>query len=102
MSSEFGFGLRSESGVSEAEGGEKRLANRGRSATPAAEPQTEARRSCGTSRMLARDERAVCGVERASSRGGQGRLAARGTQQTARWSRRQLQVLQIGTNPSKG
>ena len=25
----------------------------------AAEPQTEARRSCGTSRMLARDERAV-------------------------------------------
>jgi len=35
----------------------------------AAEPQTEARRSCGTLRMPARDERAVCGVERASSRG---------------------------------
>ena len=35
----------------------------------AAEPQTEARRSCGTLRMLARDERAVCEVERASSRG---------------------------------
>ena len=35
----------------------------------AAEPQTEARRLCGTSRMLARDERAICGVERASSRG---------------------------------
>jgi hypothetical protein len=28
-------------------GGEERLANRSRSATPAAEPQTEARRSCG-------------------------------------------------------
>ena len=31
-----------------AEGGEQRLANRSRSATPAAEPQTEARRSCAT------------------------------------------------------
>jgi hypothetical protein len=38
--------------------------------------------------MPARDERAVCGVERAWSRGGQGRPAARGAQQTARWSRR--------------
>jgi hypothetical protein len=47
----------------------ERLAERGRSATPAAEPQTEAHRSCGTLRMLARDERAVCGVERAASRG---------------------------------
>ena len=42
----------------------------------------------GTLRMHARDERAVCGVERASSRGGQGRRTARETQQTARWSRR--------------
>lgn len=42
----------------------------------------------GTLRMRARDERAIYGVERASLRGGQGRRAARGTQQTARWSRR--------------
>ena len=35
----------------------------------AAEPQTEARRLCDTSRMLARDEHAVCGVERASAKG---------------------------------
>ena len=41
-----------------AEGGEKRLANRSRRATPAAAPQTEARRDCGHLRMLARDERA--------------------------------------------
>ncbi len=67
-----------ESGV---ESGEKRLAERNRSATPAAEPQTEARRSCGTSRMPACDERAVCEVERAWSRGGQGRPAARGAKQ---------------------
>lgn len=40
----FGFGLRSVSGESGAEGGEKRLANRSRSATPAAE-LTEARRA---------------------------------------------------------
>jgi hypothetical protein len=36
------FGLRLASGESGAEGGEERLANRSRSATPAAEPQTEA------------------------------------------------------------
>ena len=42
-------------------------------------------RSCT---MQARDERAVCGVERASSRGGQGRRTARAAKQTARWSRR--------------
>jgi len=35
-----------ESGV---ESGEKRLAERNRSATPAIEPQTEARRACGIS-----------------------------------------------------
>ena len=39
-------------------------------------------------RMPARDERAVCGAERAWSRGGQGRPAARGEKQTVRWSRR--------------
>ena len=43
----------------------------------AAEPQTEARRICGQS-IAARDERAVCEVER----------AARGPKQTVRWSRR--------------
>ena len=42
-----------------AEGAEERVAKRSRSGTPAAEPQTEARRPCGTLRMLARDERAV-------------------------------------------
>ena len=54
----------------------------------AAEPQTEARRFCGTLRMPARDERAVCAVERAWSRAGQGRPEAREAKQTARWSRR--------------
>jgi hypothetical protein len=34
----------------------------------AAEPQTEARRTCGKS-IAARDERAACEVKRASSRG---------------------------------
>ena len=53
-----GFGLWSESGESGAEGGEKRIVKRSRSATPAAEPQTEARRSCGRCTMQARDERA--------------------------------------------
>jgi len=48
---------------------------------PAAEPETEARRPCGTLRMPARDERTVCEVERAWLRGGQGRPAARGTEQ---------------------
>lgn len=42
------FGLRLASGESGADGGEKRLANRSRSATPVAEPQTEARRFCGS------------------------------------------------------
>ena len=41
------FGLESASGESGAEGGEQRLADRSRSETPAAEPQTEAGRSCG-------------------------------------------------------
>jgi len=54
-----GFGLRSASGESGVESGEKRLANRSRSATSAAEAQTEARRFCGSLRMPARDERAV-------------------------------------------
>jgi hypothetical protein len=53
----------------------------------AAEPQTEARRCCGQS-IAARDERAVLRrgtgvVERVT-----GRRAARGAQQSARWSRR--------------
>ncbi|MGI8966669.1 MAG: hypothetical protein ACR2H1_11350 [Limisphaerales bacterium] len=67
-----GFGLRSASGESGAESGEKSLAERSRSATPAAGPQTEARRSCGLCTMQTRDERVVCEVERASSRGGRG------------------------------
>ena len=39
----------------------------------AAEPQTEARRVCGPREIAARDERTVCEVERARSRGEQGR-----------------------------
>jgi hypothetical protein len=54
-----GFGLGSASGESGAEDGEERLAERRRSATPAAKPQTEARRKYGALRMAARDERAV-------------------------------------------
>ena len=55
----------------------------------AAEPQTEARRCCcGKLPMPACDERAVCVVERAWSRGRQGRPSARGAQQAARWSQR--------------
>jgi len=51
----------------------ERLANRSRSATTAADPQTEARRGCGRCEIGARDERAVCVVERVRPRGGQGR-----------------------------
>ena len=66
------FGLRSASGQSGAESGEKRIAERSRSATSAAEPQTEAA-APAAHRNSARDERAICVVERAWSRGGQGR-----------------------------
>lgn len=68
----LGFGLRSASGDSGAEGGEERLAEQSRSGTPAAEPQTEARRYCGHLPMEARDERADFEAERAWSGGGQG------------------------------
>ena len=61
-----------------AKSGEKRIAHRSRSATAAAEPQTEARRSSGPGEFAARDERAVCEAERAWSRGRRGRPAARG------------------------
>ncbi len=44
----------------------------------AAEPQTEARRSCGPREIPARDERTVCAAERAGSRGRWGRPAALG------------------------
>jgi len=47
---------------------------------------TEARRSRGIMRMQARDERAVCEAERASSKA-TGRRAARGAKQRVRWSR---------------
>ena len=72
--------LRSAVGVrgSGAESGEKRIAHHSRSATAAAEPQTEARRSCGPRQIFARDERTICAAERAWSRGGWGRPAARG------------------------
>jgi hypothetical protein len=54
-----GFGLRAASGKSEAESGEERLAERSRSATPAAEPQTEAPAPAANEKDSARDERAV-------------------------------------------
>ena len=57
--------------------GEERITNRSRSATRAAELQTEARGYCGPRRIAARDERACSVAERARSRGGQGRPAAR-------------------------
>ena len=44
---------------------------------PAADPQTEARRCFGQCEITARDERACSVAERARSRGGQGRAAAR-------------------------
>ena len=44
---------------------------------PAADPQTEARRCFGQCEITARDERACSVAERARSRGGQGRPAAR-------------------------
>jgi hypothetical protein len=73
---EPGFGLRSASGeVERRRRGASSEAQPERNA--AAEPQTEARRCCGTVRMRARDERALCAAERAWSRGGQGRPAAR-------------------------
>ena len=53
-----GFGLRSASGEKLSGGAEQRVAERSQSAMPAAEPQTEARRSCGTMWIPARDERA--------------------------------------------
>jgi len=83
-----GFGLRSASGESGAEGGEERLANRSRSAT------TRRRPADGSPPLIA----AQCGCPLVTSarfaewngrrREGQGRRAVRGTQQTARWSRR--------------
>lgn len=82
------FGLRAASGDSRAESGEARIADRSRSATPASEPKTEARRPCDISRMPAGDERTVCEVERVRSRGGQGGQQPVQRSGTVRWSRR--------------
>ena len=65
----FGFGLRSASRESGAEGGEERLANHSRSATPAAEPQKEARRFAADSGCQLVTSARICEVERASSKG---------------------------------
>ena len=84
---ETGVGLRSASGeVERRRRGAPSVAQPERDA--AAEPQTEARRSCGNNANAARDERALCGAEWAWSRGGQGRPAAREAKHSARWSRR--------------
>lgn len=64
-----------------AEGGEQRIANRSRSAMPAAEPQTEAGRTCGTMRMQARDERTELRSGTGGAEGQRGRRVARGAQQ---------------------
>lgn len=69
-------------------GGEKRLANRSRSATPRAEPQTEAAADAVTPTNVACDERTHCAAEWARSRGGKGRPEAREAEQCVRWSRR--------------
>ena len=54
----------------------------------AAEPQTEARRSCGTVRLAVRNERAVFAQWNGRGREAYERPAARETKQSARWSRR--------------
>jgi hypothetical protein len=82
------FGRRSASGESGAEGGEKRLANRSGSVTPAAGPQTEARRFCGPRRCE------LVTSARFAERNGRGREGDRADRQpversqTVRWSRR--------------
>jgi len=67
-------------------GGEEGLAERSRSATPAAGPQTEARRSCGPAPCKlvtsARFEK-----QNGRRREAYERRAARAVKQTARWSR---------------
>jgi hypothetical protein len=47
----------------------------------AVEPQTEARRRCGSFQVAGRDERAFCEAERARSRGRRGRPSAREVKQ---------------------
>lgn len=79
------FGLRSGSGKW-SEGGEQRS----RSATPRADPQTEAN-SCGErQRMSLVASARFYEAERAWSIGGKGRPVARGPEQNERWSRRDL------------
>ena len=69
-------------------GGRERIANRSRSATPVAEPQTEARRSCGQCEIAARDERAGSVAERARSRGDRADRQPMKPERKARWLRR--------------
>jgi hypothetical protein len=64
-----GFGLWSANGASGAEDGEQRLANRSRSATPVAAPQTEAGRLAALCGCPLGTSARICGVERASAKG---------------------------------
>lgn len=64
-----GFGLRFGERGKWSGGGEKLPAKRSGAERPAAVSQTEALRSCVENTVAVRDERAVCGAERASSKG---------------------------------
>jgi hypothetical protein len=81
------FGLRSTSGKVERKW---RAASSGTQPerNAAAEPQTEAGATAVNRKNSAPDERALCAAERAWSRGGQGRPAAREAERSARWSGR--------------
>ena len=68
-----GFGLWSASGESGAEGGEQRLAERSRSATPPPGHRRKPAACCGNLPMPARDERIFCEAEQARSQGETGR-----------------------------
>jgi len=68
-----GFGLWSAGGESGAEGGEQRLAECSRSATPPPGHRRKPAACCGNLPMPARDERIFCEAEQARSKGETGR-----------------------------
>ena len=88
----FGLWLRSAVGEREsgAESGEKRLAERSRSVTSAAEPQTEARRFCGIVTFLLVTSERFAKRNGRGRRGRKGRPSARAAKQSARWSRQRI------------
>ena len=74
-----------------------RAKGRDRSETPL-KLQTEAAAYAANGSNVACDERAVCAVEGAWSRGRRGRPVAREAEQTARWSRRDRSVQALSQN----